>query len=304
MKRYKIIYLSLILLISLFTGTCLAGEYDFDYQKIVEISDPLVLDLTLIQGKVTIIGTQENRVVIDAIKIIRASNEDEAEEVADHIEIKVREESNKVTIETNYLKMINRNRSFWSKFLGAGNTVSFGQVDYTISVPIRTSVIINSNEALIDISSIEGDIQITNAAGVTKTEYIFGHIEVAQPLGEIELNWIEGNIRIKSTLAKIDIKQLKGSLDIATNSSEVKIETELDSPNDFYVETTSGKIDLTVPNTATGELKIQTETGKISSDIPITVKSVSRNRLVGIIGDGGASINIVSTTGDVSVKQF
>lgn len=304
MPKIRLLLILFVVLTFLTTAKAESAEYYFDYQKIVNVEEAVLLDLSLVQGNVTISGNSDNRIIIEAVKTIRASNKDEAEEVADHIEIKVSPDKKKVTIETYYLKMTNRSKSFWSKFLGSGNTESFGRVDYTISVPIRTSLIINSNESIIDISSLEGDINITNAAGSIRSEYIFGNITLSQPVGKIELNWIEGDIRIKSNAAKISIKQLRGAIDIATFSGEVNIETELDSPRDYYVETTSGKINLLIPNTATGQLQIQTETGNISSEIPIVIKSVSRRKLVGSIGQGGPSIKIVSTSGDVSVKQF
>ena len=304
MPKFKITSWLIIILIT-FSGIQIeSAEYSFDFQKIVEVTEPITLDLSLIRGKVTISGSENGRIIIEAVKTIRASNHDEAEEVADHIEIKVSPGKKKVKIETNYLKMTNRHQSFWNKFLGTGNSESFGQVDYNIALPTRTSVIINSNEAIIDLSSLEGDVDITNASGVTRGEYIFGNVTLAQPVGIVDLNWIEGDIRIKSNSARLSIKQLRGAIDIATYSGEVNIETELDSPRDYFVETTSGRITFLMPSTAVGQLQIQTETGKISSEVPITVKSVTRNKLVGNFGDGGPSINIVSTTGDVSVKQF
>ena len=58
--------------------TVRAGEYTFQYQKIVEIQQPMMLDLSLVAGNVTITGNSEDRVMIDAVKTVRGSNHDEA----------------------------------------------------------------------------------------------------------------------------------------------------------------------------------------------------------------------------------
>jgi len=282
----------------------MAKEYTFDYQKIIPLTEPIELDLQTVMGNITITGTDGNRIIVEAEKSVRASGQDEAEEVADHIEIKVKKHNNKVTVNTNYLRMINRSPSFWSKIFGTSGNESFGAVNYNIKVPTQTSLVINSMEAKIELSNIEGVVNIKNNSGITHGEYLFGPITLSQPVGEVELKWIEGDIRIKSNSSRIFIQQVKGAVDIATYSGAVTIQTNLDSPKNYYVETTSGSINFSVPSSSSGTLKIETETGNIKTEIPIAIKSVTRHHLVGEFGEGGPAININSTTGDVNVNQY
>ena len=301
MKQIFILVSSILI----FSISAFAGEYTFEYQKIIEVtSDQVNIDLTMFKGKVTVVGSNSDRVIIDAVKTVRASNRDEAEEVADHIEIKVADNSANLVIETNYLKMINRSQSFWTKFLGSSDSEAYGQVDYYIQVPPQTSVKINSMEAIVEVASLEGDVHVKNNSGLVRAEYVYGTVTVSQPVGMIDLNWIEGDIRIKSNSSKIKIKQLMGAIDLATYSGEVHIETELESPKDYYIETTSGAVTFSVPTSAAGALNVRTETGKIKTEFPVTVESVSRKNFIGNFGAGGPTINIVSTTGDVEVNEF
>lgn len=280
------------------------AEYRFDYQKILEVSEPVELELNLQKGNVTVLGSEDNRVIIEAVKIVRASNRDEAEEVADHIEIKVGAGKQKIKIDTNYLRMLNRNRSFWSKFLGTGGSESYGSVNYRISVPTMTSVSIVSLEAHIDLSSIQGEVKIENSAGSTRGEYLFGPITLLQPLGDIDLQWIEGDIRVKSKSSRITVRQVRGAIDISTFAGSVTIQTELESPGDYFVETTSGSISFSLPSSSSGVLNIETETGEIRTGIPVAIRSLTRRRLVGVFGGGGPQITLSSTTGNVDVTQF
>lgn len=302
MRYLKTLYILSTLLLSVISLQ--AAEYTFENQKIIDIAEPLTINLNMFKGKVTVIGNQSGKVIVEAIKIIRASNRDEAEEVADHIEIKVSPDNNHIEIATNYLKMVNRSESFWNKFFGTSGAEAYGSVDYFISVPPQTSISIAGMETEIEISSLEGDIEIKNSTGSFHAEYIYGMVSVSQPIGSIALDWIEGDIRIKSNSSTIRIKQVKGAIDLATYSGEVRIETELDSPKDYFIETTTGKVIFSVPTLAAGEIKIETETGKIATEVPVVVKSVSRKKLVGKFGNGGPTIHIVSTTGDVDVNQF
>lgn len=301
-KILKLIFLILLVCTPLLTVS--AGEFSFDYQKIVELDQPVELDLSLFTGNITINGTPDDRIIIEAVKTVRASNREEAEEVADHIEIKVVTADDKVEVSTNYLKMINRNKSFWDKFLGTTDEDAYGQVNYMISVPTRTSLKLRCMESIIQIASVEGNIDIENNTGITRAEYILGDITLSQPFGNIDLQWIEGDIRVKSNSSEIKIGQLEGALDIANLTGKVEIQTELDSPRDYFIETSTGSITFIVPVTSSGELNIQAKAGEIKSDIPVLIKSVSRHQLIGQFGDGGPKVNIISATGDVDIKQF
>lgn len=280
-----------------------AAEFTFEYQRIIEAEAPVALHLSLVRGNVYISGGEDGRLIIEAVKIVRATDEDEAEEVADHIEIKVDVSSDNVHVNTNYLKMLSRSPSFWQKVLGAGSD-SYGRVDYTITLPVKSSVEINSMAADIELSSIEGEIRIDNTAGSTRGEFLFGPVTVRQPQGKIDLQWIEGDIRIKSSSSKITIKQVRGAIDLSTSSGDVNIQTELASPRDYSVETTTGAITFSIPEAASGLLSIATQAGEIQTEVPIAIKSVSHRRVVGEFGRGGPTITLSSSSGDVTVAQY
>jgi len=278
-------------------------EFTFDYQKIVEVDQPVTLDLRLGRGKVTVEGTSDNRLIINAVKRVRASNYDEAEEVADHIEIKVRQDGAVVDVNTNYLRMMSRGKSFWQKILGSGSDW-YGDVEYTISVPSRTDLKLTCLSADINVSSVEGAIDIENESGVIGGEFIFGPITISQPNGDIDLQWIEGDVRINATSGKIAVNQVRGATDIATHTGEVYVRTELDSPRDSYVKTTSGRIHFLVPESASGELSVETAGGEIETEVPITIKSFTRSQLIGEFGQGGPKIHLSSASGNVVVAQY
>jgi len=304
MRGHPGIILSVLLMIVLFTAPPVASkEFTFDYQKIVEVDQPVTLDLRLGRGKVSVTGTSDNRLIIEAVKRVRASNSSEAEEVADHIEIKVRHDGDAVSVETNYLRMMSRGKSFWQKILGSGSDW-YGDVEYQITVPSRTNLKLSCLSAGITISSVEGQIDIENESGSISGEYLFGPITISQPDGDIDLQWIEGDVRINATSGKIAVNQVRGATDIATHTGEVYVRTELDSPRDSYVKTTSGQIHFLIPSSASGELSVETAGGEIETEVPIAIKSFTRSQLIGEFGNGGPKIHLSSASGSVVVAQY
>ena len=80
-----VLFLSMLLA----TTTINADQFTFDYQKIIPAPQPTKLTLDLTRGTITVSGTDEGNLVIEATKVIMAGDRLEAEEVADHIEINV-----------------------------------------------------------------------------------------------------------------------------------------------------------------------------------------------------------------------
>ena len=96
-------------------------------------------------------------------------------------------------------------------------------------------------------SKIIKEFEINNENGNTKGEFIFGDVTIKQPTGKIDLQWIEGDIRLKSLSAVIDVNQVRGALDITSQTGDVYIRTELDSPRNYFVKTNSGSVKFKIP---------------------------------------------------------
>lgn len=301
----KKISIFLILAILIAASNISAKEFTFDYQKIFDVgTDEITIDLKMFNGSIEVVGEETDRVIIEAVKTIRASNDDEAQEVADHIEIKPERDGSTIKIHTNYLRMIERSPGFWEKLFGTSESKSYGNVAYKLIVPINTNLNLMSTDAEILVSSVEGDVVADNHNGSFIGEYIFGDITLSQPTGEVDLEWIEGDIRVKSLTARIKIIQIVGAIDLSTLSGPVNIQTELESPKNYFIETSSGLVSFSIPVTASGKLSIETDTGRIKTDVPLSITTASRRHQVSEFGQDGPKVDIVTSTGDVEVSVY
>ncbi|PWB67801.1 hypothetical protein C3F09_12815 [candidate division GN15 bacterium] len=335
----KLIVIGTILLLLTLAAGASAEQFTFQYQKILETSGPTKLLLANRLGHVEISAHDSDYVVIDAVKKIKAGTKKEASEVADRIEIRVDEGKNQISIATNYLNLRDRAVSFWKNLVGGSNE-AYGAVEYSIRVPLNCDLSIDNGYGGVTIAQITGDVEIQSGEGgvtmdqitgkvtvrssagdvrlgsvegpvdlavtdgSTRGELLFGPVTVRQPAGDIDLQWVQGDIRIKSTSAKIAIRQETGSLDLSNATGSIAARTNLDSDHDFFVETESGDIELTVPESASGTLDIRSQAGNIRTDVPVTITAMSKRQLKGAFGSGGVKISLVSTSGDVTVAQF
>ena len=337
MHRY-IVFGTMLLSLMLATGTN-AEQYSFQYQKMLETSGQVKLSLVNRLGHVEISTHDSDLVVIDAVKKVKAGSKKEASEVSDRIEIRVEQKENSIAISTNYLNLKDRSASFWKNLVGGSNE-AFGAVEYTIRIPAACDLVIDngyggltitgvdgnietqsgeggvtidqvngkvsvrSSAGDVRLGSVEGSVELAVPDGSTYGELLFGPVTVRQPTGTIDLQWVQGDIRIKSSSARINIRQENGSLDLSNLTGNIAVQTNLDSEQDYFVETQSGDIELSVPQSASGTLDIRSQAGNIRTDVPVTITAMTKQQLKGAFGSGGVRISLVSTSGDVTVAQF
>ncbi len=321
MPRFGFITASLIVFMS--ASGLLAREFTYPFQQTIPTRDTIHLSLTSQKGTIEISAHDSPNVVITAVKRISCPDQQEAAEVADHLEIKVEpsKDGGKLAITVAMLDVKDLNRSLWNKVFGGGLD-SYGSVDFSVAVPIHCSISIDnlsggiaiaqtvgdvslrSSASDIHLTSVEGAVTIDNGTGTTIGELLFGPVTVRQPTGTISLQWIEGDVRVKSLSANIELLQERGAVDLTTSRGDVRIQTNLNSDSDYYVETESGDINLLIPEESSGRLAVTSTKGNIRTEIPVVVKSMTRNRMVGEIGSGGVKITLNSISGDVRVAEF
>jgi DUF4097 and DUF4098 domain-containing protein YvlB len=75
-----------------------------------------------------------------------------------------------------------------------------------------------------------------------------------------------------------------------------------DAPMHFT--TTNGSVTLLAPESLSADLEMSTTNGELRTDFPLTVRGgFKRNQVRGTIGQGGRSIVVRSTNGDVVLKR-
>jgi DUF4097 and DUF4098 domain-containing protein YvlB len=321
LKKVRTLFLTFLAAVAV-TTPVRAKEFCIPYERKIDAVGVQLLELTWVDGACEITAADSNQICITAIKRVDAITAEDAADLADHIKVQIDRVKNLVTVQTRFLRTLEKSPSFWQKVLGHKSGESFGSVDWRIAVPagvkvsltassgtikagqLKNDLTIKSSACDIGLSSIEGAITVDNGSGKTFGDLLIGEISIRQSLGRIELQFVEGDIRIKSLSASISISQEKGALDLTTTTGDVDIHTALESSRDCFVTTESGRIHLAIPEVASGQLKVRSQTGEIKTEIPVAIKSMTSTRLEGTFGEGGVRIALTSMSGDVTVAQY
>jgi len=128
-----------------------------------------------------------------------------------------------------------------------------------------------------DISSINGGLDITGATA------------------EVEAHTVNGAIEARSTGGPVNASTVNGEIDVRMGA--------VGSGNlDF--STTNGSITVTVPDGLNADITMRTVNGSVGSDFPMTVNGrISPRRIAATIGRGGMKIDLSTVNGSVDLRR-
>lgn len=201
---------------ALATGLLLPSSA-FGLEKTFSQTYPLksggVFAIDNINGDVTIESWDRNEVSVEAITTART------QEGLDRIEIRVKANEDRVSIDTHYEE----------KGRGWSWNNDGGDVDYTVKVP--------RNAELRDIELINGALRITAFPGRVSASTVNGKIEISGLTGDLELESVNGKV-------EASFEQLGGSQRVEIESVNGVIELRVPKSADFEVDasTVHGRI--------------------------------------------------------------
>jgi DUF4097 and DUF4098 domain-containing protein YvlB len=147
-----------------------------------------------------------------------------------------------------------------------GTNVSMN-VGYEVTVPRTMDLNIDNTNGGIDISDVSGALQVSNTNG---------HIEFARCAGSVEAETTNGAVRAELTAV--------------TPGKKISLET------------TNGRIAVTVPRSIGATIDASTTNGSINTELPVTTNQMSRHALRGTVNGGGPEMRLRSTNGSIEIR--
>jgi DUF4097 and DUF4098 domain-containing protein YvlB len=120
--------------------------------------------------------------------------------------------------------------------------------------------------------------------------------------GGIEATGLVGVAHLRSTSGKIDVgSSLLESFNVNTVSGGTRLETPLNSGNQYVVGTVSGSVLVEVPPETGATVTLRSVSGEASFDLPAQVINSGRRSWQGILNGGGATLEVHSVSGSLRV---
>lgn len=289
------------LLCLVLAGAALAARVEQVEERYFPLTEDGSVSLKNVAGKILIHAWQKEEVKMMATKSARALREKEAEEFLERIEIDVTAREDCLEIVTRYPIS-----SWWS---GLKSLSYSAGVDYELWVP---------RGAAVRTESTSGDIRIEERYNCVQAHTVSGDIELTSIWGDIDIGTTSGNIHTENTKGTIIARSISGDIKILgakgaartmkTVSGDIFVELEEidEAASQMNFKSIFGDIEFFLPPDAQADIDVGTVSGKISTDFEITIRGTIEigRELQVTIGGGSVSIELKTTSGDITLKKL
>jgi hypothetical protein len=182
-------------------------------------------------------------------------------------------------------------------------------VDYTVEVPVGTSLEIRNPQGILQVGNVQADASLESVGGDIEVRDFSGHLSVSSVGGNIQLIRSAGNVVASTITGNLHfVSAMTTSLRGSTTSGRILYEGDFMDGGDYVLSEYSGDLDVVCPSSASYELKANTVRGKIINTLPIksrgrfTSPMASANSLLGTHNTGSAIVELKSFSGNIRIR--
>lgn len=171
-----------------------------------------------------------------------------------------------------------------------------GSVDVT---NIGGKIIAESTNGSMQVNEIDGDVELDTVNGSAVASSITGDVSMDTTNGSITASHVDGSVEADSTNGRIVVEETTGDLAADTTNGGITVISSIVG-GDWKLDTTLGRIEITVPENGHFEVKGSAGMGSVTSELPLTI---SKKTIKGTIGFGEHRIEM-DTNGGITVRKF
>jgi DUF4097 and DUF4098 domain-containing protein YvlB len=316
-------FLAFLLFLLAATRLPVAASSEGSFQRTLQVTGPVNLDLTTGSGSVNVrTGSSSEVQVTGHIKVTNWFGSDADERV----------------------KRIEANPPVQQ----SGNDIRIGHVDdaqlryisisYDLIVPAETQLHSHTGSGSQSVEGIQKRIEIESGSGNLKISDIGDTVRAETGSGEIAIDRVKGNVRTKAGSGSIRATDIGGAFEGHTGSGHISLKqtasgsvradtgsggmelrgvrgsleaqagsgaivAEGNPTGSWTVHSGSGSIRLNLASDASFDLDAHTNSGNISVRQPVTVQgSMGRKELRGKVHGGGVPVEVETGSGNIEIQ--
>jgi DUF4097 and DUF4098 domain-containing protein YvlB len=201
------------------------------------------------------------------------------------------------------------------------NTRSGSRADITVTAPVNTEFELTTGNGNVDVTGVQASGLATSGNGSIMLEQVKGDVTGSLGNGRITLSDVEGayilntgngdiqlagatgSFILNSGNGDIRITEGKGSVILSVGNGSISFEGALDPGSDNTIGIDNGPVTVEITDSPSLSLDLEIDdSGKIRVDLPVSVSEQSEYRLIGTVGDGEASLDVRTGSGNITIK--
>ena len=185
-------------------------------------------------------------------------------------------------------------------------------VDYDLTVPYGTELILRSSTGPLKVEKLGADVSLEgDSASVDVRDVTGAHVHVRTIDGEVTLSDIrEGHVEVTTVGGKVYLHSVNGPMvKVETTTGQISYSGELGTHGQYELHSYSGNIELMLPLNASVDMTAISQTGKVTTDFvfrnkPHTVGFFSHGQgISGFLGSGSPPVSVKTVSGDVVINK-
>jgi hypothetical protein len=197
---------------------------------------------------------------------------------------------------------------FATHLIDPGATDQSDSADYTLEVPVGSSLDIHDPDGSITVDRVSGDqwiesvkasISVTDGAGHVSVRSLNGDIDLIRPTGRIEASSVMGNLLFKASASPMVRAHTTGSGRIIFDGNFVPT-------GDYVLSSYQGDVEISCPPSDSFELRARTVRGKVDNELQLNRRShvpfSYGSGLFGVHNQGDATVELSSYSGTIHLR--
>jgi len=193
------------------------------------------------------------------------------------------------------------------------------RVRVRIKLPEAFSLDIRTGGGHVELEDLEGDVKVRTGGGSIEASDVVGDLELRTSGGDVTVDGVDGMLQIATSGGRIDVSDVTGDVEARTSGGRVRVHdvggrVEVSSSGgpisvrfsgqpEGTISTSGGGIEVEFDEDANLDLRARTSGGRVSIDDDFYVRgSVRRSEVHGEVNDGGPSLDIQTSGGNVRIQ--
>jgi DUF4097 and DUF4098 domain-containing protein YvlB len=299
-------------------GPSVSGSFD----RSLDVSAPLRLELSNVAGDVSIVGSGDNKVHVHADVRVSGFGFGNPQKRLDDIlaspplelkgdTLRIGKETTRLhNVAITYTLEVPRDTAVNSSSVSGSESVTGvrGPVQASsVSGTIRAQDI--SHE--VRLSSTSGSVTAENCGDDVHANSVSGTVVVSNAKGDIVAHSVSGDVQVRKPGGRVDANTSSGTVNVRGSDGDIKahatagrvtIEGNPSGNNYWDLKTVSGTVNIAVPSSASFHLSAGAVTGQISAQVPLMIEEQGKHSLRARMGDGGGRVEIHTVSGAIEVQ--
>jgi len=296
-------------------GPSVSGSFD----RSLDVSSPLQLELSNVSGDVTISGAADGKVHVHGD--VRVSGFGDRQQRLNDIlanpplelkgsTLRIGKDMTRLRhVSISYTVEVPRDTSVNS------SSVSGSQSVRDLRGPIELETVSGSLSAQnvgrdTRLSSTSGSVNVDNCSDDVRATSVSGSVTVTGAKGDVVAHSTSGSVTVHNPGGRVDADSSSGTVEIRGANADVKAHSTSGgvviggnpSGNSYWdLKTVSGSVNISVPSDANFHLSSSALSGQIRTQIPIIIEEQGKHSLRARMGSGTGRVEVHTISGSIEL---